>query len=115
MKIKLKEYSFGDEVKFINNLKRRRSDYKCSSQRFWKPDVFRLKWVMIDKLHRQKPLITTGIIIGIRTLRDGHTVYVGYDGGNEASFICDKTFKAYLVAIDMKRNPVYVLPKDIIK
>lgn len=111
---KPKEYLFSDEVKFINNLKKCRSDYKGSNERYWKSDVFRFEWVMIDKLHRQKPLITTGIIIGVRILRDGHIVYESHDDGLEACFITDKTFKAYLVATDMKRNPVYVSPKDIL-
>lgn len=111
---KTKEYQFGDKIKFTNQLIRCGSDYKDSNERYWKSYVFRFKWVMIDKLHRQKPLITNGVIIGVRTLKDGHVIYEGVDNGYEKVFITDKTFKSYLVATDMKRNPIYVSPKDIL-
>ena len=109
----MKIFNFGDKISFYNHLIRRGST-DATNARYWKSDIFRYEWIKVNGRHRQKPLITTGIIIGSRTLRDGHIVYESHDDGQESCFITDKIFKAYLVATDMKRNPVYVLPKDII-
>lgn len=54
----------------------------------------------------------TGVIVGWRTLANGDVEYGnGYDSGTE--FYPTEHFKAYLVAYDMRKKPVYVLPKDL--
>lgn len=60
------------------------------------------------------PRTTTlhGIIIGIRTLADGEFATAGgpYDPPEEV-FISTDHYTAYLVAYDLRRKPVYVLPE----
>ena len=54
----------------------------------------------------------TGIIVGWRTLANGKVTYGNdWDGGDE--FRPTEHFKAYLVAYDMRRKHVYVLPEDL--
>lgn len=55
-----------------------------------------------------------GIIVGVRTLGDGEFRSVGYGGPfdePEEAFVCDHHFTAYLIAYDLRRKPVYVLPE----
>lgn len=55
-----------------------------------------------------------GIIIGVRTLWNGYNQYELCDSGYVPVFIFEKSLKVYLVATDLKSNPVYVLPESII-
>ena len=62
---------------------------------------------------------TAGIIVGKRTLSEGVT-HSGYkeDGPDSYDweppvYIADKVFTVWLVAFNMRNNPVYVLPEDI--
>lgn len=52
---------------------------------------------------------TEGVIVGVRTLADGVNERIDYG----VAFFPRKHFKAYLVAFDMRQNPVYVLPEHI--
>lgn len=53
-----------------------------------------------------------GVIVGWRTLANGTVEYGNdWDAGDE--FRPTEHFKAYLVAFDMRRKPVYVLPEDL--
>lgn len=52
-----------------------------------------------------------GVIVGWRTLSNGDVEYGGWDGTTE--FSPTEHFKAYLVAYDMRRKPVYVRPDDL--
>lgn len=54
----------------------------------------------------------TGIIVGWRTLANGKVTY-GNDWDGSDEFRPTEHFKAYLVAYDMRRKPVYVLPEDL--
>lgn len=52
-----------------------------------------------------------GIIVGKRTLSNGNTRWMGEDAG----YIYDSLehFTAYLIAYDLQRKPVHVLPEHI--
>lgn len=53
-----------------------------------------------------------GIIVGKRTLSDGLVVYGnGYDEGT--TYEPERHFTAWLVAFDLRRKPVYVLPEHL--
>lgn len=52
-----------------------------------------------------------GILIGKRTLVNGERDFLGYDEG--VAFRRGESFSAWLVAYDMQRNPVYVLPEHL--
>ncbi len=54
----------------------------------------------------------TGVIVGWRTLSNGKVTY-GNDWDGSDEFRPTEHFKAYLVAYDMRRKPVYVLPEDL--
>ena len=50
-----------------------------------------------------------GVIIGKRLLSDGFNDYTN----ESVIFEPEKSFVAFLVSINMKENPVYVLPEDL--
>jgi hypothetical protein len=50
-----------------------------------------------------------GIVIGRRCVREGSIYY----GADYIAFTPQKYIKCYLVAYDLHRNPVYVLPEDL--
>lgn len=52
-----------------------------------------------------------GIIVGKRTLTDGHFSY-GYSD-EPGDYRPTRHFTAYLVAYDLRRKPVFVLPEHI--
>lgn len=53
-----------------------------------------------------------GIIVGKRTLSNGNIrVSYGYDG--ETVYEPKEHFQAYMVAFDLRRKPVFVLPKHL--
>jgi hypothetical protein len=61
--------------------------------------------------HGQTHSPREGVIVGARTLANGQVSYGGWDTPTE--FSPTAHFKAYLVAFDMRKNPVYVLPEDL--
>lgn len=100
----------GTKVEFINSLVR----VKEAKKRKWIANIFKYNWIQDHNNFKKTPLRTNGIIIGVRTLQNGYVIYESVDDGYAKVFICEEMFKAYLVAVDLKRNPVYVLPKDLI-
>lgn len=52
-----------------------------------------------------------GVIVGKRTLSDGHYDY-GW-GEEPGVYSPTRHFTAYLIAFDLRRKPVYVLPEHI--
>jgi hypothetical protein len=52
-----------------------------------------------------------GIIVGKRTLSNGHTQWMGEYGGTVYSVA--ESFTAYVIAFDLRRKPVFVLPQHI--
>lgn len=52
-----------------------------------------------------------GVIVGQRTLANGENNYNGYD--EPIVFVAKERFTAYLVAFDLRRKPVYVLPEHL--
>jgi len=52
-----------------------------------------------------------GIIVGKRTLSEGQTHWIGSDEGT--AYIPKKHFTAYVIAYDLRRKPVHVLPEHI--
>lgn len=52
-----------------------------------------------------------GIIIGKRTLSNGNAHWIGYDG--PTAYKPTQHFTAYLIAHDLHRKPVHVLPEHI--
>jgi hypothetical protein len=51
-----------------------------------------------------------GFIVGVRTLANG-TLHWNYE--EPTRFVADLYFTAYLVAFDLRRKPVYLLPDDV--
>lgn len=51
-----------------------------------------------------------GVIVGKRTLSDGNVTYYGDAPGE---YVPSKTFTAWLIAYDLQRKPVHVLPEHI--
>lgn len=57
------------------------------------------------------PVLAEGVVVGERILANGTVEYGGWDGSTE--FYPTGHFKAYLIAFDMRRKPVYVRPEDV--
>lgn len=94
---------FGQRVQFTWTLHRKRSSEHDSRGRWYHMH----RWVCQRWETEPEPKPTEGIVIGVRTLADG-TVTHNYDSGSE--FKPTRHFRAYLIAYDMRRKPVLVLP-----
>lgn len=55
--------------------------------------------------------VVDGFIIGIRTLSNGDVTWGSYD--EPTIYYPGEHFTAYLVAFDLRRKPVYLLPDDV--
>lgn len=107
-KIFLLTAELGQPVLFTAFLKRKteyRDGYPTSKYRT------RDTWKIWDRVPMQEGSQVEGIIIGTRTLVNGIRDYIGYEEGYQ--FIPKERVKVFLVAFDMRQNPVYVLPEDL--
>lgn len=69
-----------------------------------------------SKPHRRewqpyRAILRTGVIVGIRTLANGIVYWGSYDEPTE--FHPTDYVRAYLVAFDLRRNPVHVQPEHV--
>lgn len=108
-------YGFGDRVTFTRPLHRRavsrdqvvgdwpnhRTVYRTYKE--WTTE----RWVG-DTNPSDEPRL--GIVIGRRVLANGYLHYAYEEG---TTFEPDQRFAAYLIAYDLHRAPVYVLPEHI--
>lgn len=108
-------YAFGDRVIFTRSLNRRATSRKVVSPSEW-GDQHRYRvykeWTTErwwgDAYGTEDP--RPGIIIGKRTLANG---YANYDYDSGTTFEPDQHVTAYVIAYDLHRKPVYVLPEHI--
>jgi hypothetical protein len=99
----MNEFQLGQRVSFTHPLQRR--------YQFMEGDRYgRKEWVPQTD-YKGVPESGAGIIIGKRTLANGVNHYNGYD--EPITFHPKETFTAYLVAFDLRRKPVHVLPEHI--
>lgn len=97
------DYALGQRVRFTTYLVR---GYKSGSSwmdpatKFWTPE---------DRLGKPNPG-GEGVIVGRRTLADGTVRYLGEDG---TTFTPSRHYTAWLVAFDLRRKPVHVLPEHL--
>lgn len=107
-------YAFGDRVTFTRSLNRRSEDparwpkytHIRGTAKIWTPE----RWCGDDNTN---PPVEPreGIIIGKRTLANGVITWGTYEDPD--IFRPVEHFTAYVIAYDMRRNPVYVLPEYI--
>ncbi|MFS0715511.1 hypothetical protein ABC337_04805 [Arthrobacter sp. 1P04PC] len=97
-------YVFGQRVHFVSHLERRYVEIPGSSQ--WEK-----KWTPKLTYKGELDGAGEGIIIGKRTLANGENQYNGYD--EPITFIPKERVTAFLVAFDLHRKPVHVLPEHI--
>ena len=95
------EFTLGQPVMFTNPLQRCVGEYERGRETktwesTWGPEF--------------GPALK-GIIVGKRSLADGHRVYLGEDEG--LAFAPTARFPAYMVAFDMNRKPALVRPEHI--
>lgn len=96
-------YTLGQRVRYSSHLQR---VYK-----FEKDDRYgRKEWAPVTT-YKGEPIGGEGIIIGKRTLSNGLNQYNGYD--EPIVFIPKERFAAYIIAFDLQRKPVHVLPEHI--
>lgn len=70
---------------------------------------FRKVWVTERWPGEKEPKSRRGLIIGVRTLSNGGVEYGDYD--TPTTYEAEERFRAYLVAYDLNRKPVLVLPE----
>jgi hypothetical protein len=101
----MSDYTLGQRVRFQHSLHRR--------TKFWGVDTAQFDKFWTTMLY--PPSTRThggeGIIIGKRTLSNGNNHYNGYD--EPIVYEPKERFTAYLVAFDLQRKPVHVLPEHI--
>lgn len=111
-------YEFGDRVTFTRSLHRHTVSRQVVSPSEW-GDQHRFRsykewtverWIGDDNTTapvEPRP----GIIIGKRTLANGYLHYESYE--DPITFKPDQHLTAYVIAYDLHRSPVYVLPEHI--
>lgn len=97
------EFELGDRVRYEHFLVRRHPE----SGEFLGPGSI---WTTVLYGEGNRTGSGQGIIIGKRTLSDGDTLY-NYDVGNE--YRPFRHYTAWLVAYDLRRKPVHVLPHHL--
>lgn len=101
------DYQLGDRVTFTHTLHRRG---RGLPERAW--TIVRKEWTVEDyDGHTPPPNPREGLVIGKRTLVNGDRDYLGFEEGY--GFIPREYVTAYVVAYDMRRKPVYVLPEHL--
>lgn len=96
--------TLGDSVTFTWHLTRK---YESVPQPAYGRKVWRTElWP-----GQPEPEPREGIVIGVRTLTNGINEYYGYD--QPIQYRPKESVKAYLVAYDMRRKPVLVLPEHL--
>lgn len=96
----MSEPQFGDLVTFSHNLKR---GYE-GGRKIWTPEPAFNPW------GPDAGTVRKGILIGKRTLSEGR-VHHDYEDGSD--WEADKYVRAFLVAFEMHRKPVFVLPEHL--
>jgi len=96
------DYQLGDRVTFTRSLTRR----SHSDETWW----HLRSWTTEGYPGQPEPEPRLGIVIGVRNLANGR-VLCGYEEPTE--FHPTEHFRAYLIAYDLRRSPVYVLPEHI--
>lgn len=96
---------FGQRVTFTWHLTRR---YQSDPSR---GHVGVKKWLTEQWPGQAEPEPREGVVIGERTLTNGENHYNGWD--EPITYRPKESFKAYLVAFDMRRRPVLVLPEHV--
>lgn len=96
------EYTLGQRVRYAEHITRRsRRSHEVGPGRVWSGELYPGKRTDGGE----------GIIIGKRTLSNGDVQWMGEDGGN--IFVRMESFTAYLVAFNLHRKPVHVLPEHL--
>lgn len=105
------DFVLGERVKFDAKLVRRK-EY-VSYEEMEEPKESGLTFKQVDRLRGEGRSWETvdepmreGVLVGIRTLKNGRAVHHGYDGGTE--FRETESFRAALVAWSLGRVPVLV-------
>lgn len=100
----MSEFTLGQRVQFSQHLFRKTvvgEGYYADVTKVWTSEPY-----PGSKTHGGE-----GLIIGRRTLSNGKNNYPGYDEPIE--YEAKERFTAYLVAFDLRRKPVHVLPEHI--
>lgn len=69
-------------------------------------------WVVGEWVGQAEPAARRGILVGVRTLANGTVEYLGHEEGSV--FRPEERLTAYLVAYDLRRQPVFVLPEHLV-
>lgn len=101
----LTSYQLGERVRFASYLERRYVDNPD------RPTKWEKKWMPKLTYKGELDGAGEGIIIGKRTLVNGENRYNGHD--EPITFIPKERVTAWLVAYDLRRKPVHVLPEHI--
>lgn len=103
----MSDFQLGQHVTYTEHLRRR----SAQPGEFMGPErLWSNSWGPLYREDHRWPG-GKGIIVGKRTLSNGNTRWLGEDGGNGYEPV--ESFTAYLIAYDLHRRPVHVLPEHI--
>lgn len=104
----------GDKVLFFYHLDRKMEVREHPNPKFaLSPTQQWRVWKNVPAIDGKSSL--SGIVVGVRTLRNGIVDFSTYGPHPEISFEKKETIKAVLVSYNLHRKPVFVLPEHLIK
>lgn len=103
----VQEFELGDRVKFSRNLVRK-GEREFNGANPAARSRYMKRWVPDSRIIERD-----GVIVGKRTIYDGERDHIGYDEGY--IFVKESQQEAYLVATNLRQNPVYVAPDEMEK
>lgn len=100
----MSELALGQRVKFTRHLHRRArtEDGARRTVKRWEPEGYP---------GQPEPEWREGVVVGRRTLSNGHVTWGGWEDPGEYQGV--HYFRAYLIAYDLTRKPVLVLPEHM--
>lgn len=105
------EVTFGQAVTFTWHVERQTEHRPVEGDKYRRDERWRV-WKPRAYPGQPEPAPTPGIVVGVRTLANGPTAH-DYEAGTYFEAHRAERFKAYLVAYDLRRKPVLVLPEHL--
>lgn len=107
----MSNWKLGDRVKISHRLNKQTWDPETYEKFAIHPYPHDQRIIRQEKRWVPVPAQHEGVIVGHRTIQNNWVDWIGDDEGNYA--VPTKYISAYLVAYDLRKNPVYVLPEHM--
>ena len=108
----MSNWKLGDRVEISHRLNKQTWDPETFQRFIITPDRIEGSAPRTEKRWVPKPFNAVGVIVGRRTVQNN---WVEHDYEYGSSAVPTKYISAYLVAYDLNKNPVHVLPKHMVR